>query len=82
MSEHTSVRKDHEAGVVELAGASVYYKDGRLIICGRPVNDHDCDEMGCSTLEHVLVRASMAYICKGLATAIAKTVEVASEPST
>ena len=41
---------------------AVYVGHGRIIITGMPSEDefHNCDEMGCSSLEHVLYRA---FIC-------------------
>lgn len=35
---------------------AVYTRAGRAAVCGIPDDDHDCDAMGCSTLEHVLFR--------------------------
>jgi len=41
---------------------AVYVGRGQIIITGMPSEDgsHNCDEMGCSSLEHVLYRA---FIC-------------------
>ena len=31
-------------------------RNGRAVICGIPAESHNCDEMGCSSVEHVLYR--------------------------
>lgn len=34
----------------------VYTRGGRAAVCGIPGDDHNCDEMGCPSVEHVLYR--------------------------
>lgn len=36
----------------------VYIENGKATICGIPDADHNCDAMGCSSLEHVLCRTT------------------------
>ena len=56
MSELT-VPKDF----MEVETDGVFYnpKTGEIVVCGQPEDDdesHNCDEMGCATLSHVLLR--------------------------
>ena len=56
MSELT-VPKDF----TEVKADGVFYnsKTGEIVVCGQPEDDyesHNCDEMGCATLSHVLLR--------------------------
>lgn len=30
--------------------------DGQIVVTGVPDKDHDCDEMGCGNVDHVLIR--------------------------
>lgn len=48
-------------GYVEMKNATgVFVSDDQIVILGVPdeeVSDHNCDYMGCSSVEHVIFRA-------------------------
>lgn len=46
--------------------AEAYHKDGKLVICGEPDPNgrHDCDMMGCTTMNHVIWRGTYAELEK------------------
>lgn len=48
-------------GWIGLEIDGVYVKDNQLVIFGSPEenSDHNCDAMGCSSINHVLVRCSI-----------------------
>lgn len=48
--ENKRLREDHQ--VIQ----AVYTRSGRAVVCGIPSADHNCDEMGCPSTEHVLWR--------------------------
>ncbi len=33
-----------------------YETDTEIVVCGWPKEEHNCDQMGCSTINHVLYR--------------------------
>jgi hypothetical protein len=46
----------------------VFIADNYIVITGTPDSDdelHNCDQMGCNTCEHVLLRASINDVLKG-----------------
>jgi len=48
-------------GFIKLPTYAVFIKGNRLIVLGEPDSEdgrHNCDEMGCGSLDHVIVRAS------------------------
>lgn len=50
-----------------ILGVSI--KNDQCVVVGRPIADdetHDCDAMGCSSIEHVLWRGSYEVETKGL----------------
>ena len=42
---------------LEIYGA--YFKDNEFIVLGEPMGFHNCDAMGCGTLDHVVVRVEL-----------------------
>jgi len=48
-------------GFIKLPTYAVFIKGNRLIVLGEPYSEdetHNCDEMGCGSLDHVIVRGS------------------------
>jgi hypothetical protein len=46
----------------------VILTDYELVVTGYPVNDddsHNCDEMGCGSCEHILLRVPLVGVVKG-----------------
>ena len=58
--------------IIELfnSGVEVLQTDNELIICGSPSGElyesHNCDEMGCSSVSHVLLRIPITNNILGL----------------
>ena len=48
-------------GFIEIKTDGVFYnpKTNRLVVLGSPSKnqEHNCDEMGCGSMDHVLIRA-------------------------
>ena len=47
---------------------AVYISGNEIIITGAPDDNdegHNCDEMGCSSLEHILLRGCFRWVTKG-----------------
>jgi hypothetical protein len=48
---------------------SVFVSESEIIVIGSPVDGdddmHNCDQMGCGSCDHVLIRAVYNYIEKG-----------------
>ena len=45
----------------------VYIKDHRIVVCGTPDEDddvHNCDDMGCGSINHVLFRGCCCHLSK------------------
>lgn len=55
---------------------SIYMTETSLFITGTPLDDnedslgHNCDEMGCSSFEHVLAMVPLSCVIKGYNPAI------------
>ena len=43
---------------IKVQSAFVNRSRGELILLGIPQDDHDCDEMGCGSLDHVVLRVT------------------------
>lgn len=56
-------------GWEELRADGVYLRGNEIIITGTPRDDddntHNCDEMGCATLSHVILRGELARFRDG-----------------
>jgi hypothetical protein len=39
---------------------NTWFQDDQIIFTGTPTPIHDCDEMGCNSLEHVIRRVRLA----------------------
>jgi len=52
-----------------LGVASVYVRNDEIIITGSPEDcddyEHNCDEMGCGSTEHILLRGQFRFLQKG-----------------
>lgn len=57
-----------------LTEGRVYIKGDQLIVCGCPPDEdyssdeecvHNCDDMGCTSIEHVLLRATVTHTHRG-----------------
>lgn len=48
---------------------NVYIRENEIIITGNPEEEedfyHNCDEMGCTSVEHVLLRGQFRFLQKG-----------------
>jgi hypothetical protein len=64
------VKKDYEKNTFLLENVTVYVCDNKIAICGMPLDienlleekSHNCDYMGCSSVEHVIIRADIKLI--------------------
>ena len=48
--------------------SSVFMCGNEIVITGTPVDEdekHNCDEMGCSSVEHILLRGQFRFVQKG-----------------
>ena len=56
----------------ELPFVTVCVKGNQISVFGMPVSDeHNCDEMGCSSVEHAIVRGTITALDPGLRSALA-----------
>lgn len=51
---------------------NVYLTESELIITGNPITiddddeySHNCDQMGCSSCEHILLKMPLIYVLRG-----------------
>ena len=55
----------------ELPFVTVCVKGNQISVFGMPVSDeHNCDEMGCSSVEHAIVRGTITALDPGLRAAL------------
>ena len=48
--------------VENITGVYIDKRDGEIVVCGIPDEEdenHDCDQMGCSSISHVLYRSNI-----------------------
>lgn len=47
----------------------IYIRDDDIVIIGQPADseddNHNCDVMGCSSMEHILLRGQFRFVQKG-----------------
>lgn len=54
-------------GYDQLDAHDVFVKEDEIVIIGQPKEDdeHNCDYMGCSSVQHVIYRAKVSNVRKG-----------------